>query len=101
MLYPGGEAYCHAWLCRPSFNGLAVSSDAGRNDYILHRSFAPRPGETMEILIDKAIGKKVKYEVVQSEPWRPQFLAAKSFGRGRVFIAVDATHQYMPTGGWA
>lgn len=36
---------------------------------------------------------------MQSGPWRPQFLVAESFGRQRVFIAGDATHQYMPTGG--
>lgn len=86
---PSGVTLARRTLsCRPGSNGIVVSSDAGRNEYILHRYFAPRPGENMEILIDKAIGKKVKSEVVQSEPWRPQFLVAKSFGRGRVFIAA-------------
>lgn len=44
-------------------------------------------------------GQKLDYEIVQSGGWRPQFLVAKSFGRKRVYIAGDATHQYMPTGG--
>jgi hypothetical protein len=76
-----------------------VSPNAAGNDYVLHRPFAPRKGETIESVVDAALGTKLKYEVVQSGPWRPQFLVAESFGRGRVFIAGDATHQYMPTGG--
>ncbi len=66
---------------------------------MLHRPFAPRPGESLESVVDAALGRKLNYEIVQSGPWRPQFLVADSFGRGRVFIAGDATHQYMPTGG--
>lgn len=98
-LYPNQQPYWHTWLCRPKFSGLLVSPDASRNDYVLHRPFAPRKNETIEQAIDTAIGKKVNYKIIQSGSWRPQFLVAKSFGRKRVFIAGDATHQYMPTGG--
>jgi 2-polyprenyl-6-methoxyphenol hydroxylase-like FAD-dependent oxidoreductase len=98
-LYPGRQPYWHTWLSRPGFSGLLVSPDASRNDYVLHRPFAPRPGESLESVVDAALGRKLKYEIVQSGPWRPQFLVAQSFGRKRVFIAGDATHQYMPTGG--
>jgi 2-polyprenyl-6-methoxyphenol hydroxylase-like FAD-dependent oxidoreductase len=98
-LYPKNEPYWHTWLSRPGFSGLLVSPDAGRNDYVLHRPFPPRPGEALEPIIDTALGRKLNYEIVQSGPWRPQFLVARSFGRGRVFLAGDATHQYMPTGG--
>lgn len=98
-LYPKNEPYWHTWIARPGYSGLLVSPDAGRNDYILHRPFAPRPGETLESVIDQAVGTKVKYEIVQSGPWRPQFLVAERFGHGRAFIVGDAAHQYMPTGG--
>ncbi|BCG24650.1 monooxygenase [Pseudomonas tohonis] len=98
-LYPDNQPYWHTWLTRPGYGGLLVSPDAGRNDYVLHRPFAPRPGETLESVIDAALGQKLKYQIVQSGPWRPQFLVARSFGRQRVFIAGDATHQFMPTGG--
>lgn len=98
-LYPKHEPYWHTWIARPGYSGLLVSPDASRNDYILHRPFAPRSGETIENLIDQALGTKVEYEVVQSGPWRPQFLVAERFGQGRAFIVGDATHQYMPTGG--
>lgn len=98
-LYPNNQPYWHTWLTRPGFGGLLVSPDAGRNDYVLHRPFAPRPGESLESVIDAALGQKLDYQIVQSGPWRPQFLVANSFGRNRVFIAGDATHQFMPTGG--
>lgn len=98
-LYPNDEAYWHTWIARPGFSGLLVSPDASRPDYVLHRPFAPRSGETLESIIDAALGTKLDYEIVQSGPWRPQFLVARSFGRKRVYIAGDATHQYMPTGG--
>jgi 2-polyprenyl-6-methoxyphenol hydroxylase-like FAD-dependent oxidoreductase len=99
QLYPNRQPYWHTWLWRPGFFGLLVSPDAGRDDFVLHRPFGPRPGEPLENIIDKALGSKLKCEIVQSGPWRPQFLVANSLGRGRVFIAGDATHLYMPTGG--
>ena len=99
QLYPNRQPYWHTWLRRPGFFGLLVSPDAGRDDFVLHRPFVPRPGEPLEEIIDKALGSKLKYEIVQSGPWRPQFLVANSLGRGRVFLAGDATHLYMPTGG--
>jgi len=99
QLYPNRQPYWHTWLRRPGFSGLLVSPDAGRDDFVLHRLFAPRPGEPLENIVDNALGCKLKYEIVQSGPWRPQFLVANSLGRGRVFIAGDATHLYMPTGG--
>lgn len=98
-LYPNNEPYWHTWIARPGYSGLLVSPDASRNDYVLHRPFAPRPGETLEELIDQAIGTKVKYEIVQSGPWRPQFLVSEKYMAGRAFIVGDAAHQYMPTGG--
>ncbi len=98
-LYPDNEPYWHTWLSRPKFTGLLVSPDAGRKDFILHRPFKPRDGESLRAIIESAIGAEIDFEIIQSGPWRPQFLVATSFGRGRVFLAGDATHQYMPTGG--
>ncbi len=98
-LFPQRAAYWHTWLCRPGFAGLLVAPDAHRDDYVLHRASGPGPGETVEQLVDAALGQQVRYEIVQSGPWSPQSRVAESFGRGRVFIAGEATHQYLPPGG--
>ncbi|WGM45906.1 Aklavinone 12-hydroxylase RdmE [Brevundimonas sp. NIBR10] len=98
-LYPEGEPYWHMWLARPGFSGLLVSPDASKDDYVIHRPFPPLPGESLEDIVVAALGVAVDFEIVQAGPWRPQFLVADGFGRGRVLIAGDATHQYMPTGG--
>jgi 2-polyprenyl-6-methoxyphenol hydroxylase-like FAD-dependent oxidoreductase len=98
-LYPNREPYWHTWISRPGFQALLVSPDAGRNDFVLHRPFPPREGEKIDSIIDTALGRKLSYEIIRSGPWRPQFLVAESFGRKRVYLAGDATHQYMPTGG--
>ncbi len=98
-LFPNGEPYWHTIISRPGFFAMLVSPDASREDYVLHRPFPPRPGERLEDIIDSALGSKAAYEIVQSGTWRPQFLVAKEIGRGRVFLAGDATHLYMPTGG--
>ncbi|HVP65178.1 MAG TPA: FAD-dependent monooxygenase [candidate division Zixibacteria bacterium] len=98
-LYPNREPYWHTWISRPGFQGLLVSPDAGRNDFVLHRTFAPREGENLNAIVDAALGRKLSYEILRSGPWRPQFRVAQSFGYKRVYLAGDATHQYMPTGG--
>jgi len=98
-LFPNGEPFWHTTISRPGFFGLLVSPDASRDDFVLHRPFPPRPEQRLEDLIDAALGAKVAYEIVQSGPWRPQFLVSNEIGRGRVFLAGDATHLYMPTGG--
>ncbi len=98
-LYPNGQPYWHTWISRPGFSGLLVSPDASRNDYVLHRPVVPKLNERLETIVAAALGTELKFEIIQSGPWRPQFLVAQSFGRDRVFLAGDATHQYMPTGG--
>jgi 2-polyprenyl-6-methoxyphenol hydroxylase-like FAD-dependent oxidoreductase len=98
-LYPNNEPYWHTWLSRPGNSGLLVSPDASRNDYVIHRPYPPRGDETIDVIVEAAVGKKISYELVQSGGWKPQFLVATSYGRGRVWMAGDSVHQYMPTGG--
>jgi 2-polyprenyl-6-methoxyphenol hydroxylase-like FAD-dependent oxidoreductase len=45
-------------------------------------------------------GARFDHEVLVSNTWTPHLLLAQSYGRGRVFLAGDAAHQYIPTGGY-
>jgi 2-polyprenyl-6-methoxyphenol hydroxylase-like FAD-dependent oxidoreductase len=39
-------------------------------------------------------------EILVANPWFTNLLLADSYGGGRVFLAGDAAHQYIPTGGY-
>lgn len=46
------------------------------------------------------VGMDFDYEVLQANPWSAHFLLADTYRQDRVFIAGDACHQWMPTGGY-
>src|SRR5262249_52084944 len=39
-------------------------------------------------------------EILVTNEWTPHLLVAERYGAGRVFLAGDAAHQYIPTGGY-
>jgi 2-polyprenyl-6-methoxyphenol hydroxylase-like FAD-dependent oxidoreductase len=39
-------------------------------------------------------------EILVANDWAPHLLVAERYGAGRVFLAGDAAHQYIPTGGY-
>ena len=45
-------------------------------------------------------GRQFDCEVLEANEWRPALTIAKQFGRGRVWLAGDACHQVIPTGGY-
>jgi hypothetical protein len=46
------------------------------------------------------LGEIFPIEVLQANPWSPHLVLANGYGRGRVWMAGDAVHQYIPTGGY-
>jgi 2-polyprenyl-6-methoxyphenol hydroxylase-like FAD-dependent oxidoreductase len=55
--------------------------------------------EEMKVQFEKTIGVPVKYEMLWSGPWRQNLLLATGYQCGRTFIAGDAAHLVIPTGG--
>lgn len=51
-------------------------------------------------LITDFVGEPIEHEVLVSNAWFPHLLVADSYGRGRVWLAGDSAHQYIPTGGY-
>jgi 2-polyprenyl-6-methoxyphenol hydroxylase-like FAD-dependent oxidoreductase len=45
-------------------------------------------------------GTDFDYEIIVANSWTPHLLVADSYGTDRVFLAGDAAHQYIPTGGY-
>ena len=45
-------------------------------------------------------GTTIDHEVLVANAWTPHLLLAQSYGGRRVFLAGDAAHQYIPTGGY-
>jgi hypothetical protein len=55
--------------------------------------------EDMATLFEAIVGTPVKYEMVHCAKWVQRLLLAEHYLQGRVFIAGDAAHLVIPTGG--
>jgi 2-polyprenyl-6-methoxyphenol hydroxylase-like FAD-dependent oxidoreductase len=55
--------------------------------------------EKMKSAFERTVGIPVKYEMLSCAPWRQNLLLADSYGKDRVFLAGDAVHLVIPTGG--
>ena len=55
--------------------------------------------EEMKLQFEKAVGIPVQYEMLSCNPWRQNLLLADRYQQGRVFLAGDAVHLVIPTGG--
>ncbi len=55
--------------------------------------------EAMKSQFEQVVAMPVQYEMLSCAPWRQNLLLADSYGQGRVFLAGDAVHLVIPTGG--
>src|SRR5499433_4172435 len=53
----------------------------------------------MARMFERAVAMPVKYEMLYVGQWRMNLLLADRYGEGRVFLAGDAVHLVIPTGG--
>jgi 2-polyprenyl-6-methoxyphenol hydroxylase-like FAD-dependent oxidoreductase len=53
----------------------------------------------MATMFEKTVAMPVKYDMLYVGRWRQNLLLADGYGRGRVFLAGDAVHLVIPTGG--
>lgn len=45
-------------------------------------------------------GKDFAFEILVANAWTPHLVVAEKYRQGRVFLAGDAAHQFIPTGGY-
>jgi 2-polyprenyl-6-methoxyphenol hydroxylase-like FAD-dependent oxidoreductase len=53
----------------------------------------------MATMFEKTIAMPLKYDMLYVGQWKQNLLLADSYGLGRVFLAGDAVHLMIPTGG--
>jgi 2-polyprenyl-6-methoxyphenol hydroxylase-like FAD-dependent oxidoreductase len=53
----------------------------------------------MATLFERTVAVPVKYELLSCNPWRQNLLLADRYRDGRAFLAGDAVHLVIPTGG--
>ncbi len=77
-----------------------------QNDVDVWTIQARLPADTALDRVDPAdivkafCGSSIDHEILVANAWTPHLLLAQSYGGGRVFLAGDAAHQYIPTGGY-
>jgi len=51
-------------------------------------------------ILEGWVGRPFDYEILQANPWAAHLVVAERYVNGRVALAGDAAHQFIPTGGY-
>ncbi|MEZ5409140.1 MAG: FAD-dependent monooxygenase [Acidimicrobiales bacterium] len=90
------------WMLR-FLGGVTLIAIDGRDQWLIHTPVPPgqtREGYDPEPAIFRAIGQPIAYEVLGQARWTPRALVSTKFREGRVFLAGDAAHLWIPMGGF-
>lgn len=90
---PGQGRHYHVADTRATF---LIMQDSTRH-WSLHSIV--ESDDEMKAQFEKVVGIPVRYEMLSCAPWRQNLLLADRYRSGRVFIAGDAAHLVIPTGG--
>jgi 2-polyprenyl-6-methoxyphenol hydroxylase-like FAD-dependent oxidoreductase len=86
-----------------SVTGGTLIAQDDREAYTLHQIVPPDVDPASidpKALLFDSMGFEFPVEILQANPWSPHLVVADSYGRGRVWLAGDAVHQFIPTGGY-
>lgn len=90
-----------AWHYQSPAGTLIAQDDF--ETWTLHARFPdardPQSVNPMETLT-AFLGTEIAADIKVANPWTPHLLLADAYRQGRVFLAGDAAHQYIPTGGY-
>lgn len=77
--------------------GSSLIAQGCRTEFTLHSTL---PAETdFRPVIEALVGFPFRFEIISVVPWRHNLLIADHYRQGRVFLAGDAIHLVIPTGG--
>jgi 2-polyprenyl-6-methoxyphenol hydroxylase-like FAD-dependent oxidoreductase len=77
-------------------NGFLIMQDSTKH-FTLHA--VVEKDAAMNAMFERTVAIPVKYEMLTCAPWRQNLLLADHYRDGRVFLAGDAVHLVIPTGG--
>ena len=84
--YHVADAHSTFLIVQDSTRHFTLHSGVDRND-------------DMKTMFEQTVAMPVEYEMLSCAPWRQNLLLADSYGQDRVFLAGDAVHLVIPTGG--
>jgi 2-polyprenyl-6-methoxyphenol hydroxylase-like FAD-dependent oxidoreductase len=90
-----------AWHYQTATGSLIAQNDA--DTWTLQAWILPGMDETAmtpESVLEGWVGRKFNYEILQANPWGAHLVVAQHYVVGRIALAGDAAHQYIPTGGY-
>jgi len=95
------QRFGQSWHVQSPACTLIAQDDLG--EWTAHMPLPPGTDESAldprEKLIE-SIGQDFDFEVVLASVWGPHLVTASRYGEGRVWLAGDAAHQLIPTGGY-
>jgi len=91
-----------AWHYQSPVGGTLIAQDDDET-FTLHNIVPPgsdpRAIDPKSFLFE-SLGMEFPCEILKANPWSPHLVVAGSYGRGRIWMAGDSVHQFIPTGGY-
>jgi 2-polyprenyl-6-methoxyphenol hydroxylase-like FAD-dependent oxidoreductase len=103
-MLPGKPAWCY-YSVNPRRCGTVFAID-GQDTWLVHNHLSPDEPDFDSVDRDRSIrailgvGDDFAYEVITKEDWIGRRLVADRFRSGKVFIAGDAAHLWVPYAGY-
>jgi 2-polyprenyl-6-methoxyphenol hydroxylase-like FAD-dependent oxidoreductase len=90
-----------AWHYQTGSGSLIAQND--KDTWTLQAWILPGMDEaemTAERVLEDWVGRPFDYKILQANPWGAHLVIADEYVAGRVALAGDSAHQYIPTGGY-
>ncbi|HLG48081.1 MAG TPA: FAD-dependent monooxygenase [Reyranella sp.] len=93
------QAFGVAWHYQSAMGTLIAQDD--KETWTLQMRLPTEGNTDPNAVLDAWVGRgDFERKILVANPWFTNLLLADSYGQGRVFLAGDAAHQYIPTGGY-
>ena len=92
------QAFGVAWHYQTDKGTLIAQDD--KDTWTLQTRMPADGNPDPEAMLDAWAGRSFARKILVGNPWFTHLLLAERYQGGRVFLAGDAAHQYIPTGGY-